>query len=307
MTRSKSGRLPAILSSTDAMSSSGHKRPISSHPAFRWIVSIYFALLLGLGVFALLYFRNDLFLVLRDAIGATVALPAGMTGKATVAAAAALIGWLLGLVIAMRVAALNEAAQEDDLEDELVEAEPLWLEDEAVLPEEAEDADGPRRPFNPREDIWEDGIGPLARPESAADEDPIADTAPLMVWDEETSRSESQEAVLDPAPTPLSEDAVFEAEAEIPQPQPATREDALGDLSLDALIQRLGRALAAANAQDAETAPVQDESEDDPVVAFLRREADRAAPERTESGDVDDPQAALRSALDRLSQVAKPK
>ena len=42
------------------------------------------------------------------------------------------------------------------------------------------------------------------------------------------------------------------------------------------------------------------------VIAFLRREAERDAPESRRGETSDDPQAELRSALDKLSRVGKP-
>ena len=82
------------------------------------------------------------------------------------------------------------------------------------------------------------------------------------------------------------------------------REEALGDLSLEALTERLAQAIAA-NMRQTEPGQPAEVGGDDPVVTFLHREADRAASERTESAEDEDPQTVLRSALDRLSKVGR--
>ena len=84
-----------------------------------------------------------------------------------------------------------------------------------------------------------------------------------------------------------------------------SRSEAMGDLSLAELTGRLERALAAQRkAENEDSRPVA--ADTDPVIAFLRREADRTAPAApVASEDEEDTQASLRSALDRLSQVGK--
>ena len=148
--------------------------------------------------------------------------------------------------------------------------------------------------------------------------------------------------------TPVEEEAPTVDVAMSTEPgQPEETETPLGDMSLDALLGRLEGAMeahksmvAASERAAAEPAPqtvpmaretepsehadhgLAEVSDDDPVIAFLRREASRRMPERPanedadpdESEDVDHPpqvgsqteaQAALRNALDRLGQVKR--
>jgi hypothetical protein len=87
-----------------------------------------------------------------------------------------------------------------------------------------------------------------------------------------------------------------------PVPPPS---EAMGDLSLSELTERLERALASQRVAKDENAELV-APDADPVIAFLRREADRTAPAASvESEDDEDTQASLRSALERLSQVGK--
>ena len=69
------------------------------------------------------------------------------------------------------------------------------------------------------------------------------------------------------------------------------------DLSLDQLTARLATALEAHKA--AAAAPSQDEDTEQ-VISFLRREAEREGGESAQ-----DPQAGLRSALDKLGRVGR--
>ena len=340
------------------MSAATKSAPISSHPAFKWGVAGWFALLLGLGLFVMPANVHQLF---AERLGIDGVL-SGTPLRAALSGAAALLGFVLGLVLAIRVAAINDARvdDEDDFahEDEIAD---VWLHDEDDVAPAVSHEDAPRRPLNPREDIEEEGISaPVGdndiAPSTFADE-PDDDSALMELWREEMGDDEE----VEPAPILVEqpeveefaddtdwdlpeigqpvemaeaeafdeeleasaeeaffEEAEFEPVAEhAPEHEPehapiasepapeqipeAPGPTALGDLSLDALTQRLGAALEAFKA-----GPVIDENAD-PVIAFLRREAERDAPQsqRFETGE--DPQAELRSALDKLTRVGKPK
>ena len=177
---------------------------------------------------------------------------------------------------------------------------------------------------------------PDAEPMADADADADAYYAPLV---EETEYVEVDEAYVE------VEEAIVEEAAEEPEPAaPVTDEQPLGDMSLDGLLGRLETALdthremvAKAEQAASEPAPqpvpmtpantplssaeehgLEEVSDDDPVIAFLRREANRRMPMPAANEDIetensdhepaapsDDPQAALRSALDRLGQVGR--
>ena len=128
---------------------------VSHHPMFKWAVALWFALLLGGGYLVL---PDAVHANIVDRLGLTDALPAGSVGKALLTAAAALLGLLIGLAIAWRVAALNRDATEDPDQDIAPEIARLNY-DGLSEPEAVEDQDHPRRPFNPRQDIGEEGIG----------------------------------------------------------------------------------------------------------------------------------------------------
>lgn len=349
------------------------KAPISSHPAFRWGVGAWFALLLGLGLFVM---PAPVHQAVGDAIGLSGTLPAGSL-RLALSGIAALLGFALGLVLALRVAKLNlrdepvpepePAAEEDGDNDAPLDG--VWLsDDDAPLEAGPPRADAPRRPFNPLEDMEEAGIGAEEREyaayDDAASDDPDRESALMELWREEMGDDvpmpldspapldDAEDALFEevggpeaapyvPAPEPEADDpgpfadehsydedalppsshAASESDA-LPEPGLQARQDpepeteakaaadaptdavvpqALGDLSLDALTDRLSAALEAASKK----APAQAE-ETDPVIAFLRREADRDAPGPRAADPLSDPQAELRSALDKLSRVGKP-
>ena len=203
-------------------------------------------------------------------------------------------------------------AEEPEISDGLAEEEP------AHAPAFVEDADFEEvEPAQPE-------TGPLAEPEWAA-----------QIEDEPYDEFETEP---DYEPEFVEAEQLHEAEEETPQ-----ESEALGDMSLEALLGRLEGALEqhkkiVAGSEKAalepapqpvplmrEGEPAQDEpagedlpeaSEDDPVIAFLRREASRRMPpppasEMDEEPGPDEPrqqsqteaQAALRSALERLGQV----
>lgn len=349
--------------------------PISSHPAFRWGVGAWFALLLGLGLFVM---PAGVHQSIAGAVGLADMFEANAL-RLILSGLAAALGLALGLVLAMRVAALNEADAEDLEDEEADNLAGVWLDDDTSDEPEVAPDPGPRRPFNPLEDMEEEGIGaePQGEPETV-------EAGPFGLSDDEDSalmelwREEMGEDAPFPAPPVATdgvprepEDAVFEEVDEARDTIPASAEDgddapydpfaafdeeaedeplqnavgvaadnapdghaadwddgytpvddqaeappaatettdvppppvtqALGDLPLDALTQRLSAAL-----ESARGTPAAPTEETDPVIAFLRREADRDAPEARASDPLSDPQAELRSALDKLSRVGKP-
>ncbi|WP_324828708.1 hypothetical protein [Qipengyuania zhejiangensis] len=298
-----------------------HSSPISSHPAFRWAVGAWFAALLGGGLFVM---PDSVHAAIRAAIGLEGIVPGGIAGKAGVSAAAALFGLLLGLALAMRVSALNAAIADDDPDEtqllisesdeadfdaapteEFAEFDTVWLADESEPETPApllEEEDQPRRPFNPREYLAEGAIeaetdddeaGHL--PEIRAESDPMSDHTAGGAFDADLGTEASDYAV-----------ETGDAENAIPASSPPMpiRTEALGDLSLGELTDRLAQALQA-NIALAAAAPAAQDDDADPVIAFLRREADRATTRGDDEAEQTDPQSALRSALDRLSQVGK--
>lgn len=273
------------------MNGTASNRPLSSHPAFRWVVGLWFAALLGAGLFVM---PEGVHATIRQALGIDGLIPGGLAGKAAVAAVAGMVGFLVGIVLALRVAALNAAAE--DYDDEAEYDEVSWQDaGDRLSGDEPPMTDEPRRPFSPREYFGEDEEHAAAEI-SAFAEVPVAED----VVEEIPVEFAEFEKVEETADTVQSQ--VLPLPTEMPE---ATEGKAIGDLPLAVLTARLQRALIAAReaaAKPSETA----EGEFDPVIAFLRREADRsaspAAPEPNENA-----QTALRSALERLSQVSQPK
>jgi len=297
------------------MTGVARNQSISSHPAFRWAVGAWFAALLGGGLFVM---PDAVHAGLRQMIGVEGILPAGLPGKAALSGAAALIGLLLGLLVAMRVASLN-ALRDDDRE---AGDDSVWLGDEPAF-EDAEPVDveleEPRRPFNPRDYFGDpDGRGwsgddspadtaEVAHFESEGDDFKIEDYLPeAELGSEEPAESEPVvDAIEDSEWMPEEiEPAALDEPERVTGPSPH-EPTAFGDLSLAELTARLGRAIEARRTAEVEGA-ADKAAEADPVIAFLRREADRAGSERDGTSG-EDPQAALRGALDRLSQVSNPR
>ena len=296
---------------------------------FKPAVALWFAALLGGGLF-----------LMPANVHAAIFRATGLGGPLVVSAIAGVFGLVLGLVIAGRIVAATRpraiapglAMHEDD----------DWAEDEVEEPRrrrvfsaredigedgigtsdigsqvEEEPAQEPARAF-------EEILAEIPAAPEPEDEWDRVDAAPAVSW-------ETQGPVED-EPQTLVEEAEFEpVETEEEHKAPVEQVDtqtSLGDLSLAELEARLGAAIAshrrAASAEPGESAPDQadddiateDESgsqlgqpaEDDPVIAFLRREATRAMPEKSNAPaePAYDPQAALRHALDKLGKVGKP-
>ncbi|MBX7481798.1 hypothetical protein [Qipengyuania qiaonensis] len=306
------------------MSDTTRIAPISNHPAFKWGVGVWFALLLGVGLFVM---PATVHQSLVERLGVDGILPDTAIRRALLSGVAALLGLLIGLVVAARVAAINEAVSDDEPET----GGELWLDDRENGQPSGAAEDGPRRPFNPREDLEEEGIAAIGK-HAVADkplEEPMRQQADRVETEDAAFEEiESEEAVATPEGDrdgagpettsgstqmremlriepfeeaemlPASPDqAVISKDATESRPDVPT--SALGDMSLDALTERLESALQAFKAQPA----ISDDN--DPVIAFLRRETDHDA-QRHNPG-ADDPQTELRKALDKLNRVGKPK
>lgn len=306
---------------------------MTSRGWFKPAVGLWFALLLGGGLF-----------LMPASVHASIAQATGIAGKMLISAIAGGIGLLLGLAIAGRVAkataprAIAPGLEPHDDgwpdEDGAIEEEPKRrrvfsaredIGEEGIgMPEMAEaesefhEAD-PARAF---EDI-------LAEIPHAAEPDEGWETQePVIEIGAEESGSDE-----DPLPPQVEiEEAEFETiEEEVErEPEPAPHEAApaaLGDLTLQQLEDRLAAALASrkkappapsASPEDFATempepgdtaeSQLDDPDDDDPVIAFLRREASRKMPQKEPSPPQRDydAQAALRQALDKLGKVGKP-
>ena len=276
--------------------------PVSKHPAFKWGVGLWFALLMGLGLFVM---PESIHQALAERLFLDGVLSAA-SSRIVLSVMAALLGLLIGVVLAMRVAAINDAVHDYDEEDDV---DPAWLrEEEEPLPVAATE-NAPRRPFNPREDMHEEGIAT-----SQADEAEVA--APPI--DEPTDYSSEVGASPSEIVEPIDDEArgsgdhesdggqsvgdTEEISFDTPHPAPPVMAEAVGDLSLDALTARLERALEACKAGP--VAARQDENTD-PVIAFLRREAENETPLRPRQDETGDPEAELRSALEKLNRATK--
>ncbi|MBY6127506.1 hypothetical protein KUW15_02130 [Qipengyuania aquimaris] len=310
---------------------------MASKQWFKPAVAVWFALLLGGGL-----------LLMPSTVHASIAQATGITGRLLVSAIAGVFGLMLGWAIASRIAQAtapraiapglepHEAGDWDD--GEVIEEEPRRRrvfsaredigEDGIGVAEEvaAEDEVEPSRAF---EDILADI--PDAVPEESWEEE----SEPIDLSDEQAFPHEDR----DPEDAVIIEDAEFETIAEDvvedeSPPAPTMEASAsapLADLSLKQLEDRLAAALEsrkqAAKVSTPEAPPhvvagedppepyddpaesqLDDPDEDDPVIAFLRREASRKMPEKTpEPPQRDyDAQAALREALDKLGKVGKP-
>lgn len=274
--------------------------PVSKHPAFKWGVGLWFALLMGLGLFVM---PESIHQALAERLSLDGVLSAG-SSRIVLSVMAALLGLLIGVVLAMRVAAINDAVHDDDEEDDV---DPAWLrEEEEPLPVAATE-DAPRRPFNPREDMHEEGIATFQ-----ADEAEVA--APDEPTDYLSEVGASPSEVVEPIDDEARGSRDHESDGgqsvgdteeicfDTPHPAPPVMAEAVGDLSLDALTARLERALEACKAGPATAR--QDENTD-PVIAFLRREAENETPLRPRHDETGDPEAELRSALEKLNRATK--
>ncbi len=312
------------------MTSDTRTTPISGHPAFKWGVALWFALLLGLGLFVM---PASVHASLADRLGLDGLLPAGAPSRAFLAGAAALLGVLAGLLIASRIAVPGDADADPDAD---ADAEG-WDESamEGLEPAEGSNGDvgqdhasepnhAPRRPFNPREDIGEEGIDPSREPEGDRSEPAGAEadaSALTELWREETghagldgtsSMAPAEEIDGHDAPDSAHLAEPFaEAEAvasrldhQAPDGPPPLREIATGDLSLVQLTARLEQALAMCRAAAQRTG---DDHSSGPASNRHRGEIGPVVHGESKSGDDDAPQAALQEALAKLTRLERPK
>lgn len=324
------------------MSGTHTRMPISSHPAFPWVVGLYFAVLLAGGLFVM---PDAVHANLRSWLGIEALVGNALSAKLVLSVLAGILGLLVGVAIARRVSGVKAKKLSDERSDtEFVSptidpedstchiSEPhedaVWLGDDDLgeEPEKPSPEETPRRMFNPRDYLTEDGL----ETEADIERDAIVTAEPVDAEFEEVGAA-AESGHLEPddedrnaepdtedewfdvgsehgsedleEPTVSTADMLEAAEQET-QPVPP-RSEAMGDLSLSELTERLERALAAQRkAEDGDARPIAPDA--DPVIAFLRREADRTAPATSvESGEQEDTQASLRSALERLSQVGK--
>ncbi len=268
--------------------------PLTRRPVFRWAVGVYFAVLLGGGTFVLpapIHSRANALLGLDSVVADA------FFAKLLLAAVAALLGLLIGLLIGGRITASarstavneNEAADLEPpaltyLGDSVDEAEDgdMLDRDATEAAEEAQAVDGEstrHRLFNPREHLAGEEVDPA----------PPSSPEPVDADFHE-----------------ISEDTAPDMGHEQDWPEGDSRTELPGDLSLAQLTARLEAALAAHQAaQSADISTETPADERDPVVAFLRREAERPEAEGKDRISPKSAQASLRSALDRLSQVSK--
>lgn len=171
------------------------------------------------------------------------------------------------------------------------EPEPSLVADEEssfeAEPEPTDEAHEPEMVEDEWEPVPEQQVPP---PRDFAEEAPAEEAQPAVAVENDEFPTQSETAAVE-----LEDDEAGAAEIE----------PAMGDMPLPALTERLRRALAAQQQAEAARAAAAPQTEDQ-VIAFLRREADRA-PQAADDGFTGDPQAVLRSALDKLSRVSNPK
>ncbi|NNC51828.1 MAG: hypothetical protein HKO08_02155 [Erythrobacter sp.] len=296
---------------------------------FKPAVALWFAALLGGGLY-----------LMPANVHAAIFRATGLGGPLVVSAIAATFGLVLGLVIAGRIVAATrpraiapglEVHEGDDWAEEEVE-EPRRRRVFSAREDIGEDGIGTSETIAEVEEqsveepdrAFEEILAEIPAAPEPEDEWDRVDAAPAEAWETQgPAENEPQHLVEEAEFEPVDDAEKHEAPAE-----GAYTPTSLGDLSLAELEARLGAAIAshrrvvpaeptehAADEAD-EEAPYEDENEsqlgqpaeDDPVIAFLRREATRAMPEKSNAPaePAYDAQAALRHALDKLGKVGKP-
>ena len=90
------------------MTTAARPAPLTRHPAFRWGVAAWFALLLGLGLFVM---PEAVHQAIGEKLGLGGVLPGAEAKRVVLSLLAALLGLGIGLVLAMRVTALSDARE----------------------------------------------------------------------------------------------------------------------------------------------------------------------------------------------------
>lgn len=306
---------------------SQNNRPLSSHPAFRYMIAVWFAALLGFGTWVM---PVGVFERAVEATGLATVLPAaapplGDTARLLISAVAAVLGALLGLFVASR-AGSDRPADIDNGADEVVLPEP-----EAPI----EHGTTRRRPLLVREALAEDFAPPTEpvvseraetsveaemefEPDFAADAPDAEAFAYTSASFLETEHDDDTEFAGDPSADRFQDFSDpcddFEAESDfgaggqgfdkaesILQIGPAAEPDASdGDLA------DLGRQLESALHAYRERMAGHWVPEEGDVVTFLRRTAQNGGSSSFGSASESaDPRGELRSALAKLSQIGR--
>ncbi len=190
--------------------------------------------------------------------------------------------------------AIDEPALEPEVEEEFV-----GMPDADASEAQETEADGP------------DFARPELVVEARLEELPAEPGAPAPGLQDENLRDEpTAECEWEPAASDTPTEPSWAANRDL-QPEPEAARHGFATSSLSELVARFDAALAAqrsgscAPEPQAETATP--EQTDDPVIAFLRREADResGAPGDASCQPSDDPRTGLRKALDKLDRVSR--
>lgn len=175
------------------MTGDGAKPPISAHPAFPAIVALWFAALLGFGSLVLPAPLFEAFFAATGISGfvPSAAPPLGFTARSLIALASGVLGAIIGLVIARRIA-LTHAPQRESRFDPI-----------AVT-------GGRRKPLLAHDDLDEAGI---ATQEGDASADTVTEN-PMKRRTLAIAEDSSRSYFLDAAPLPGQDLHVSPAEAE---------------------------------------------------------------------------------------------
>lgn len=289
---------------------SQNNRPLASHPAFRYMVALWFAALLGFGTYVM---PAGVFERAVEATGLASVLPAaapplGETARLLISAVAAVLGALLGLFVASR-AGSGEHIDADG------EVEEIVLPDPEPAPARVE---GRRRPLLVREALAEDfADAPEPVEEHAMRSDTYSVPDETANFHDEGEPEEIDEPLeedfLETEPEPdftIDETFVEEPDADYPsilhigsvpeeplrnasEPAAPAQED-LGELAA-----RLEDALFAYRERMAS-------HEEGDVVAFLRRTAENGGTAGySQPSRPADPREELRGALAKLSRFSR--
>ena len=269
---------------------------------FKWTVGLWFALLLGGGLLVMPQAIHDNIIA---QLGLKELLPGGLPNRAILAGCAALLGFLIGLVIARRVSASSRYGSE--AEDDFYESETAQLTYDGQ--DEETDLIEPRQPFDPR-DIGEAGIG-----HSYADVESTGSTPDALVGAEAETEgpcAASGSSVGATTEEPIDTQTIAEDNDDSPPvsengtTKPGERHsNALADLTLAELTQRLEQAIAASMTGSEWLEGDSLKGDDDPRVASLHEEAGSTGPSPSIQSGRGGSRSEIEDALDRLSQVRK--